>query len=279
MNNFQHPYGKVNNATIDFMTFTTKANNDQNQALLDWWQIMQQEANAAGEEIKAMAPQGYHGWKTKHLFYGVQQKGWWWIASSEIADKVARELIVMRPIMNVTRLDLQVTILTEEPWKDFASFMRDLVRANEAMDNQRKRITIDLFESDGKGDTCYVGSKGSARRLTIYDKTAEQKFKIPGNQYRFEIRLKHQQASEVWPMICEAADLRYLCMSIVSGALLNAGLPVPWEENTEPVGLPSTYRTTNQERVTNWILNQVVPAYKRVTDPDLQERIRLAFGF
>jgi hypothetical protein len=279
MNNFQHPYGKVNNAAVDYLTFTTKADNPQNKRLEKWFELMQEEAMMQGQERKALGLQGYHGWKTDHLFYGVQKHSWWYHATSEIADKVTRELLAMDTTIKATRLDLQVTILTTDPWPDFACFMRDIVRANEAMENSGKRMTINLVESDGKGDTCYIGSKDSTRRLTIYDKTAEQKHRIPGNQYRFEIRLRHQQAAEVWPMLKQASDLRFICMSLVSGALLNAGLPVPWEDKTEPIGLPSTFRRTNQERVTEWIVSQVAPAFKRVTDERLIEQVRVAMGF
>jgi hypothetical protein len=279
MNNFQHPYGKVNNATVDFITFTTKPNNPSNEALVNWFKMMQEEELMNGSDCKELAPQGYQGFKTDHIFYGEGKQGFWFIVSSDPADHVARELLAMNVEIKITRLDVQTTILTDEPWKDFASFMRDIVRANEAMDEKRDRMTINLIESDGKGDTCYVGAKDSARRLTIYDKTLQQKRRIEGNQYRFEIRLRGKQASEVWKMMLQATELSYLCMSLVAGALLNAGLPVPWEDATEPVGLPSTYHMTTEQRRYEWIINQVIPAFRTIENPLYIQHIKNLMGF
>jgi len=272
------PYGKLNGAAVDYITFTTTPKNGANQDLIDRWMQLQTEAEMTGHPIKPMSPQGYHGFQTPHLFWGIKPAGCWFRASSDIADQVVRELIHQNVTISATRLDLQVTILTPEPWPDFASFIRDLIRLNEEQEAAGKRMTINLIESDGKGDTVYVGSKDSTRRLTIYDKTAEQKRRIRGNQYRFELCVRHQQAKEVWGMLQQAADVRWLCMSLVAGILLANGLPIPWGDETEPVGLPSTYHRTNQERITEWIISQVAPAFKRVVDDDYRERVRVALN-
>jgi hypothetical protein len=273
--------GKISvaNAGIDYLTFTMKNDNPDITATQLRFVELMTEACEAGDESKVSSPQGYGGYATKHLFYGVRRDGWMFRASGEIADQVAKEVIYAKTEIRPTRIDFQTTIITERPLRGFAGEIRTIVRDAGEAGGRQNRISTNLFEAPNGADSVGVGSRRSTRYLRVYNKSAEQQWKIEGNQYRYELEVKKGQAVGCWEMVKSAANVRYLAMSLVAGALLAKGVPVPWDEGCKPLDLPSTYNPTDEERRYKWLIEQVAPVARTIEDPDRIACLRLAFGF
>lgn len=275
---FDNPVS-VASAGIDYFCFTMKHDNPEVITTQNRFMQLMTEAIQAGDSEKIASPQGYGGFMTKHLFFGSRQDGVMFRASSSIADQVAREVLYSGTEVKATRIDFQTTIKSERPMRGFASQIHGSIRDSGERKGRQSKIKTTLIEDPGGGDSISVGSRSSSRFLRVYDKSAEQRWQIEGNQYRFELEVKKGQAVGCWDMVKSAADVRYLSMSLVAGALLVRGLPVPWSEECQPMDLPSTYYQTNDERRAKWIIEQVAPVARRIDDPGLRARIQVAFGF
>ncbi len=220
MNNSNNVYGKLCNAGVDWFSFTMLPNASGLGAITERFEQLQGEALAAGDGWYEAGDNGYKGYKTKHLFYGERHDGSFFRASGDIAQQVAVELKTSGVLIKPTRIDVQVTVLADRKWVRFASAMRTMVRKHQRRTGAKDRSAIRLWEFPGKGDTCKLGSPDSTRQFIGYDKTAEQKGKLDGQQYRFELKLTDQQAREVWPVLKNAADMRWIAMSYVGGFLI-----------------------------------------------------------
>jgi len=180
--------------------------------------------------------------------------------------------------VQVTRIDYQATIITQRPLRGLTRALQSISRKAKRRGARQDKTTFCHIESPHSGDSLAIGSRRSTRYLRIYDKTAQQGGRIVGNQYRFEIELKKLQARREWQRTCGAADIPHLAMSVVAGSLLSHGLPVPWLETVEPLGLPSTYDPTTEERRLKWLLDTVAPVVKKIDDPEKRLRVAVAFG-
>ncbi len=279
MSNKKQLKGVVCGSGIDYIAFTMLPNNVEADNMKDWFELMQTEAELNGDERKTTNAQGYDGWRTTHLSYGVRHDGYWFRASGDIANRVGAELLEMRARIKPTRIDVQVTLLAEGSWGRFASAMRTMVRQHEQKMELKETSAVNLIETPKTGDTCYIGSRKSTRQFRGYDKTAEQRGKIPGQQYRLELQLTQQQARSIWIEFYRGADFGDLAKGYVSGYLIKHGLYKPWKDDDAPISLPSTYDPTSDERRLNWFLNQVVLSWWKIANEDYKRQILTAMGF
>lgn len=130
-----------------------------------------------------------------------EQNGYILIMSGPTAHYFWRK-IIKPPLPRVTRIDLAVTITTEEPRYNLAQQGYYSVRNGSLLSQ--------YHTTNQGGETLYLGSRSSQQVGRLYDKGAEKKAE-PGHIWRYEVEYKKPKSGEFVSQVYEswADDERY----------------------------------------------------------------------
>lgn len=172
----------------------------------------------------------------------------------------------LRPEMDCTKIDLQITL----PWTDgenaFPAFYESvpILEKGEKEKGHRGRKIRPLIPPDG-WCTQYVGSKSSKRFYRIYMKGEE------GDLYiRFEVVYKDKKdlAGKVYSRVLDnPANMTTYLAGEVDTMPKEARIITPFYEYLKHIrgkSLPQGRTRPTPEKTLNWIIRQVLPAFKRV---------------
>lgn len=166
----------------------------------------------------------------------------------------------------VTRLDLAIDI------RDHATAsVRDVHNAWTAgeIDTRVRTYSHWTSERDGiAGETVYIGSERSHKRLVVYNKAAQQG--VNGRWIRCEIRLRKQAARAAATAILTGQPLGSVAASLMNGV---ATMPtVPWYGNALDIaadGVIDAIQVKRKETDTEaWLLETIIPLLKRTYNDD-----------
>jgi hypothetical protein len=182
--------------------------------------------------------------------------------SGEVARKHAP--YVLRWVQNVTRLDVQVTLLDPDPGFDWSKYA--LSKASEDARIKAGITRTTRITSTPEGKTTYIGSRRSTRFYRVYDKTAESKGVYPRGCWRWEIEYKAARAASLAANLAGDARQAERCRGIVAQAFKDYGVTVPCDPITASWHDQSPREETTDERRLTWLRTTIAPCVERMLE-------------
>src|SRR5687767_13499902 len=152
---------------VDWLRVTTAETRCQSELSKMWEQLCQEQLGSGGIITEA-SRLGYTGTSVNGCFFGSRADG----AMLDLPGHIASEWwpAVLGTSANVTRLDLQCTIQTDEYEVDYGGTMAQYAMQARAHLEGRNWAAVRHLQAFGKGDTVTVGSRTSEKYGRIYDK-------------------------------------------------------------------------------------------------------------
>lgn len=169
--------------------------------------------------------------------------------------------MVGQPV-NVTRLDVQVTVQDVPPQVDLADIEWQRMEAHSGkLGRQRTRAR---YLTRPCGSTLYIGSPKSEVRIRLYDKAAESKGEYPVGTWRYEVQARDGVAGAVAAGLAASNGDPLACVATVYEHCRTRGLQPRFQPASGGV-LGVVPRTrTDAERTLRWLREQVRPAVERL---------------
>lgn len=222
-------------------------------------------ADWLGENPRNDEPSGQNGYTGRRIgpvFWGTGYNG----ACLQVSGAGSEKAVALRPYWdNISRLDIQATLWYGEDYECIALHCARKSKAVADAANHR-RWEVEHKNRFGGGDTCYLGSRRSARYHRIYDKWRESdKAEEWRYAWRFEVELKEGKGAEYWPSRASALPSSDYWASIVVRQFADRGIAMPRllpsamaEEERIPRG-----ETSNARRL-RWLASQVAPSIRKL---------------
>lgn len=178
---------------------------------------------------------------------------------------------------NVSRLDLQATVLDRQGEHDWAAIAFAKVADHPKVVSGLMRTKYTVSTPDGA--TCNVGSRSSDKFLRLYDKTAESQGEYPPRCWRYEIEYKDTRAHRAANQIFTSRDPGLMTFNAVQTVYADLGINVPtsgphfgWRD--------AGYRhVTDDERRMAWVARCIRPVIRRLVEAYDAETIAEMLGF
>lgn len=263
---------------VDWLTATTK--NDR--AGMHWLALYHSFAQASkGEVQKEWKALGYSGFGLPGLSWGYrEQQGYLLIARGETAEDIWENI---RPAhINVTRLDLQVTVKLSSPDREVVKRGYDAFVSY----NAGKQRSVTRIKSHGPrgGETLYVGSRQSSQMGRIYDKGAligEEKYTL----WRYEVELKKPLSLPTFTAIYEALssdptgkEPKRQMRGYIWQWFDARGVVPLFAPGDGDVVIETASRVSTAEKKIAWLSTQVKPTVLRLIELGLAREVLTALG-
>lgn len=210
---------------------------------------------AEGYVEKPFSWQGYSGRTVDGISSGGRDDGHLIRLSGECA---ARHFQVAHGLIdNISRLDLQVTLLDQNAERDWAKEV--IETANRDKRCQAGMTGTTYLKSYPKGSTGYIGHRASQRYYRVYDKNAESRGCYPPGTWRWEIEWKQDRAIRVAEVLKRERYSPEAVRGILESSFFDYGVVIPAEVielDWRDAGIKE--ETTDQRRL-DWLRSSIRP--------------------
>jgi len=233
------------------------------------------ERSCEGYQLKPWAWNGYVGQVVDGCSWGRREDGVIVRLSGSMATRHWKSMLVFAD--NVSRLDVQVTVLDQEAVSNLA--LNVYRKAGEHPMVQSGMTTTKYTESTPTGSTCNVGSRSSDRYMRLYDKTAESGGEYPNRSWRYEIEYKNRRAYKVASAILASRHEALACHERVCAAWKDYGIAVPGPCPTLGWRDAGVVHATDDQRRLEWVRKCIRPVIGRLVEAYDAETVAAALGF
>jgi hypothetical protein len=254
-------YYPVLESRIDWLTCTCKPGHKAQvlQASAEKWIAAQ---GALGFRPREFRWSGYLGTATDGITCGKREDGTILRLSGETAYHNAKHCLAFCD--NVSRIDVQVTLLAKEDPSDFAQLSLSSASIDTRVESGITRTSI--IRSTPNGSTFYLGSRASERFYRVYDKTAESDGVYPDRSWRWEVEYKGDRAWRVSQQLVKMGFTAEAIRQVVEQAFYNYGINLPC------LALPPTWRDagiraeTNDQKRLIWLAKSIAPCIAKLRE-------------
>jgi len=258
-------------AAVDWITATTP----KDEAGLQWFERLQLEAKISKQIPYEWANKWYNGSRIDNIFWGYSKtNGYIFIATQDAADKLAR--MATTSAKNITRLDLQVTILLSKPSIDIVKKSYEHVA-----DYLSGRRSYSMIMSSKGGRTLYVGSRSSDQYGRLYDKGVESGWFPARTCWRYEVELKTPRALPMAQELAQRTDLKTLRLDMqtyIHQWFKNRGVSPIFSPSSRGLVVEIARRVTTNEKKLTWLRTQVRPTIHKLTQAGLERHVWESLG-
>lgn len=246
---------------IDWLTCTCKPGHKAQilQASADRWIAAQISLGFREREFRWS---GYLGDAIDGITCGQREDGTILRLSGQAASHHAKRALEFCD--NVSRIDLQVTLVAKDDPSDFAQAALAAASLEARVLSGITRTSI--IRSTPKGSTFYLGSRSSDRYFRVYDKTAESNGVYPDRSWRWEVEYKGDRAWRVSQKIRKDGGHPEGIRQIVEQAFYDYGISLPC------LALPPTWRDagiraeTNDQKRLAWLAKTIAPCVAKLRE-------------
>lgn len=261
---------------VDWITVTSKGSALERKGLeTNAYHIQQVQRAVTCEQVHDWQWKGYEGWRISGLSYGKRPDSDIIMASGVLASKYWK--LVMRNSTNVSRIDLQTTVLFGRPLPDLVLEYYDMLEGNSS-----RKVT--MVRNNGDGQTLYVGSRTSDQMGRIYDKGIESKTNLPpGMIWRYEVEYKQARAKAMAGQllidVCHRSPAHKVIPTTIWHWFTGRGVTPPYgvTQDIYPIIISLEAEETEPERQLKWLHAQVRPTVQRLLTSHQRQTI-LALG-
>jgi DNA relaxase NicK len=219
----------------------------------------------------------YTGYSVGKVAWGERLTGSIRQITSHQADLYVRSVDNLQGQMNCTRLDITCDIRLATYGRSFVSSIA--MERSELSGVERLGRPL-LMRSFGNGDTFYVGSPASAKRLRVYDKYAEsgydERYK---NTVRYELQLRAPHSDVFFSTIGGDKDGKWTILATVKSHCERICCYMPCVDCS---AMPVTLRVPEVERTVDkqleWLRAQVSPTVRRLIAAGHKDKVLAALG-
>lgn len=228
-----------------------------------------------GYDVKVWRWNGYEGHVVDGLSVGTRDDGTIVRLSGTMANR--HWLSAMTLNDNVSRIDIQTTILDREMETDFARV--GYIKAAEMPRVQSGQLRTQWVVSTPDGSTLNIGSRSSERYLRLYDKTAESNGEYPQRCWRYEVEYKGGRARQVAGQLFTSRDTTAQTFGAVRSVFGDCGIHVPGNVPTMGWRDAGYKHVTDDERRLLWVARCIRPVIMRLVEAYDAETIASMLGF
>jgi Replication initiation factor len=242
---------------IDWITATTRGKAPSKTFDGIATTIMNRDADA-GKKIETSTRFGFVGYQSDSFFHGHRGNERLMIASGARAHPIGLDIIPLAT--NVSRLDLQVTVLTDRDRPNLAR--HGYAHLNSHPQTRGRESKRTLIESQPEGDSLLIGSRRSDLYARLYDKGAEAKISAPRTLWRYEVEAKRDKAKAFAAVVSAAPSPETVCASVVASHFSRKGLEPFY--STAGLGQLSLWAVERADRdVLEWFRTTVSKSIRR----------------
>ncbi len=257
------------NCGLDYLRVTASDFELELPDVLHAVKVIQDGQEDAGNRRLRFAGEGFEGETCGGWRWGLRDGLWLFEASSERSQQLLEVIKSTGLDCRGTRVDLHVTYLRALYGDDWATKMLQLVRNAETAREIKRALRCEVIDNPRKGNTLYAYSRRSRRHLRDYDKSAEQRHKIPEGTFRSEAEYKKEMAREMFKRVRHTSDVRQLAYDVVTEEWSRLGIDKNWDWEGQPVDMRLEKRPPDQIVTARWFIETACPAFHRLTDPGL----------
>jgi len=261
-------------AGVDWITCTAATPARSELLAAVGWAIAYGEADA-GNDLRPWSWMGYSGVTSGGASVGQRSDGVICrLSSGCAADHWIRPASIAE---HVSRLDLAVTVRLLPEENPAAEAYRLATQAG-AGRRGRSIQRATHIETLSEGETCYLGSRKSARFGRLYNKGLESKEEMYRDCWRWEVEYKEQAATPVAVSVAKCGNQASAVLAYVWDAFASWGSPPGWGvDATIPPGVPAR-QPNDDERRLGWLYRQVRPVISRLVSHGRRTEVLSALG-
>jgi hypothetical protein len=211
---------------------------------------------------ESWAAQGYRGEKVGAAAFGTRDDGCMLVVTGAWAVHPA---LLQVPYTGVPRTDTQVTIWGLSRHAERPKLVGALSRRAAARCG-RKPWHVPIWDGDRKGDTAYLGSRGSDEFVRVYDKEKESGDEGYAGALRYEVQASGARSAQYYKALASAGGSPYAALGVVQGALARKGVSLPGailrEAAPSPVCTPPP--ASSLDSTLKWLVSGVAPTVARL---------------
>lgn len=229
--------------------------------------------SALGYETREAFMHGYALQRCGDIQVGRSPHGVWISLIGHTADLYWRRF--QHYGATATRVDLALTAEFSQPLKDCA-----LHGYNHAVSayGEASRRKYALVQSQGGGQTLYVGSRKSSMFGRLYDRGIKAGTHGQAYLWRWEVEYKADKASTVWTALQNSSDVSTLSAGLVTSWFATREVESPSVSLVHALPLSThTVAPTIDNRL-EWMRQQVRPSVKKLMDGGHAEAVLKALG-
>lgn len=264
-------YATLNEAKIDWVTYTTRSEPVWNEWLLAFSAISQTE-KLKGNETKQARLLGYVGQQCRTVFIGHRPDGYIVRVSGELADDWA--LLLYHAESRCTRIDLQAT------WQyatgDDQRMERLYSETLKAKSATGRPINVSRVQNRLITETIYIGRRASEKFFRIYDKGVEQQVCEAGKLIRWEGEYKGDMAQDMAYLICGEVDRETAVAHTLAREMHDRKCPYPSESSHAAILVNTKHIPGDLEQSMAWLSGPVATVVRRATNEIGPERVARA---
>lgn len=236
------------------------SNNDE---LLETIHVVQSSDTRNGSKVRPWRFQGFDGWQTDRIRYGVRAGRVLWESSGEAAASIAG----LTPSSGgyCSRIDLQTTFRlshSQPTWGTCLTGSWTTILKKSA--STRTRHGLSLGTNGLWLGT--VGSRTSRSYIRVYDKGVESKMAPAGIMWRLELEAKHEHARELWTKHRQTLNDPAFCGQYCAQSLTELGCSWPFGKlSNSRVDLAlGRKESTSVGTLAVWLSRSVAPTIPRL---------------
>lgn len=247
---------------VDWFRYLTTEFSDTDALQRAIWRI-QDADRARASNTRRWSFQGYRGWQTDSLRYGVRNGRVLWESSGSAAAGMMG--LSDECAGYACRIDTQVTFGLSQPLPSFGTCL--LGSTSRISTSPRRKSTLVSHHTATNGLWLgTVGKRTGPSYLRVYDKGVEARCAAPGTLWRVELEAKHQHARKLWAANRQRLSDPTFCASYSVQSLTSRGYSWPFGEFTgESLDTRAGPRPqSTATKTAAWLVLSVAPAISRL---------------
>jgi len=246
---------------VDWMTATCRHGNEGNALAIiaQEWLI---DRSTEGYETARWNWNSYIGSQTDGISYGRRDDG---VIVRLSGSMAVRHWEVLRYwAHHVSRLDLQLTILSPRPHENHARVNWNRLQLDGRVESGMTRTKY--TESTPDGATCNIGSRSSDRYFRIYDKWSESDHEYEEGSWRYEIEYKAERAEKLSHRLLGSRRQVDAIYDAIVTAYDSYHITVPADQPAWDYRDTVTPHATDDQRRLTWLKRCIKPLVARLSE-------------
>lgn len=247
-----------------------------------WALLRTHEQRELGNRLQRFRLEGYEGQHCGAVEWGRRDESAVLVRLiGDAADKHLSEALSLSD--TCTRVDLAVTV-RHTPSDPHVGANTYFMAEQFHLANPRSALPWQVRDADG-GTTTYVGARGSANMLRVYNKEAECRAQgdASGEEryrgcWRFELEVKAGQALPVAQAVDAMTDRAAYCQAYVHQWMKAHGLEPAWSNDTARVLIPGFRRRSDADSKLRHLTRNVRPTIEWLVSEGYADAMRRALG-